>query len=196
MHSVSRNPKDPSALDFEGTPAELAELFDETMGDEGSIGISFIEVLGLGVEHVHRGAQHNGEAAYGFSLSDAHGDRNVGRLTLIDSKEWFDAIPAWTAYYITEQGASEALATLTARSKRPKVSSIHCDINFERDNPAELLAEWSAEYGISFTLANPHGPGGGLPVYQVSGFTDKIETWLRGPYGLEDSEVCIYLPVS
>jgi hypothetical protein len=193
MHSVSQNPDDSSALDFEGTPAELAELFDDTMGDDSVA--SYIEVLGLAIEHVHHGAQHNGQPAYGFSLGDhSLPNRNIGRLTLIDSKEWDVLIPVWTVHYHTEQAAAEQLERFTARSTRPLLVSVTLDFAYTEATLAEALANVSAAWGISCTVVNEHGPGGGWPEVKFFGFTDRIEKMLRADgdeygYDFNDEEV-------
>lgn len=144
-------------------------------------------VAGHPVIGVGRG-QHDGQPAIVLNLGSA------GRIALAE-----DAEVEWVRDFCGDDGHGhdrmDAFLKAFDRSKNPpKVSKIGVDISFDKDEKRDdLIAQWAADYGVSFHLLKEHGPGGGNPYYEVTGLTDKVEAWLRGPYEADNDDVRTYL---
>jgi hypothetical protein len=189
VHSIKQRTDEPCALTVQGTPRELAGHVDQ-VGDLGS-SPECVTFGGLIVTSTNTTAKHDGRAAIGFTLTDSMGQREVGRLTLRDMEDWREDLPEWELWFGAPDDAVRFLDAATAHARRPKVSSIMVDV-VDGDND-ELLAEWASDYGVSFRVANPSGPGGGHPEIEISGFTDRIEHWLREIYAADSDDVKLYL---
>jgi hypothetical protein len=189
------HPSHPQAIVFTGSPGELALMLEDigTDNDPDESGIEMIEYGGLLISPaVNRNAKHDGNPGFGFDLLDAHGSRSVGRLILMDTDDQLENAPEWVVWYDSEETAAETLEILGARASRPKISSVTLDLCHEEESVEESAALIAAAHGVSVTVVDPQGPGGGWPVVRLSGLTPNVEKALRDDergWGLEDDEI-------
>jgi hypothetical protein len=178
MH-ISRHPTQPRALRIAGSPRELAEFIESDPDATVEFG-----GLVLGAK-VTTTSQHDGKSAFGFDLCDDGGTRSVGRVVLQDTERQLEDLPEWMVYYENEDEALENLAILGARAIAPKVISHEVDWSYAEETLEESLAELSSRFGVSVKVINPHGPGGGWPIIEVTGKYANVERWLKSddPYG-------------
>lgn len=191
MH-ISRNASDKSALDFKGSPAELADIIDELEATESGI-VSFggLQVVSV----VNRNAKHDGNPAFGFEIGDAFGSRTVGRVILMDTDQQLEFQPEWTVYYDDVSTAEENFTILSHRKEWPKVSTVTLDFAFSEDSEDldEACAIIASRYGVSIKVVNPRGPAGGWPEIEVTGLTVNVEKLLREGWNLDAEEVIGHL---
>jgi hypothetical protein len=130
-------------------------------------------------------AQHDGRPAFGFKLADKMGAREVGRVVLLDTEDWYEERPEWQVIYDSEQEALENFEIFSAKREMPRISKIVLDYNTEDETVDEALAEVAARFGVTGRVVNPSGPGGGHPEIEFTGLTDKLEKFLLSsePYG-------------
>jgi hypothetical protein len=72
-----------------------------------------------------------------------------------------------------------------------EIISIELDICFWERNETigKLLLYFSFWIkGIKFKCVNPFGPGGGNPVYKITGKKSTIKKWLLNHYGCDEDE--------
>lgn len=189
---VTPDPTDKTALQFSGSPSELADMIDELeTTEEGLVEFGGLQVVSL----VNRNAKHDGNPAFGFEIGDAFGSRTVGRVILMDTDRQLEFQPEWVVRYENEVVANENLAILGRRSENP-IASITLDMCFEDDEPEIAAAKIAAKHGVSVTIIDPHGPGGGWPVVRVTGLTRNVENALRSDdygWGMDSDDVLEFL---
>lgn len=189
---VTPDPTDKTALQFSGSPSELADMIDELeTTEEGLVEFGGLQVVSL----VNRNAKHDGNDAFGFELGDAFGSRSVGRVILMDTDRQLEFQPEWLVRYLDEGIAKENLLILGRRNENP-IASITLDMAFEDDEPEVAAAKIAAKHGVSVTIIDSHGPGGGWPVVRVTGLTRNVENALRSDdygWGMDSDTVLEFL---
>lgn len=190
FHSVKAHADDSHVLVFTGQPADMAEMYEATDGDD----ISFW-VGGLLVSRVAP-ARHSGKPAVNFTLAEGVSAQEVGRLVvLVDATRDPDALFTWEVFYTSADAATENLAIWSARKTMPEYTTVPgLDYAFEGESLDEAVMREAADWGVIITVKNPWGPGGGWPIVDVSGKSEKVEAFLRGAYGLEGDELKECLP--
>lgn len=190
--STHKHPTDSATLVMTGPPSLLADIVDANDDRDYSVTVG-----GLLVMAVSRNAAHDSQPAVGFILTDEDGRRPAGRLILIDRGDWHDEAPEWHIGYPSSQDADEDLLIWAARKERPKVSMVQVDYDWTHDGDTleEATAAVAARFGVSVTVKNPRGPGGGAAIIEVTGLTDNVEKLLCSPDGwnMDDEDVQMYL---
>lgn len=171
-----------------GTPREMAEM---VWGGSGVEDDYSVYVAGFGVSKASADNRHNGKEAFGFTLTDSMGAREVGRLVVLDDDTWFEDQLEWKVFYSDEVTARENALILNERKSRPKVSKVTLDYAYTADSEDldEACAIVASRFGVSLKVVSPFGPGGGWPEVEVSGLTDNVEKALRDGWEMDASEI-------
>jgi hypothetical protein len=188
FHSVRASDAQTNALVFEGSPTDLAEMFESCDGGDVTFYIGGLQVADVDL------AQHDGKSATRFDLAFAPTGRSIGRLVVQDLPH-LDPEGAfiWEAYYVTPQEAAENLEIWTARKRRPLTVRTSVDCVLEGEPLEYVMARVSARFGIACTLKREFGPAGGNPELWLSGLTANVETALREYWNCDDDEISMLL---
>lgn len=175
-----------------GTPREMAEM---VWGGSGLDDDYSVYVAGFGVSKASGDNRHNGKEAFGFTLTDSMGGREVGRLVILDEDDWFEDRLEWKVFYSNEATARENALILNERKARPKLATVELDYAYTADaeNLDEAMAIMASRFGVSLKVVNLHGPGGGWPVIEMTGLTDNVEKALRDGWELDNEDVRMHL---
>lgn len=164
----------PYELRLEGT-------VDEVTSDGGAFGdvIAGYTVTGVSI------GQHDAGRAHVFALSDSMGHRSVGRFAIRDDA-LRDARLEWVRSFDSEAEAEMFYDRFhNPPEKRPDdVITLRLDMSFDEMDTerARLFASWAVTYGCMFKVVNEFGPAAGNPEVEVTGFRERVRTWLEKEY--------------
>jgi hypothetical protein len=185
--TVERDPALRNTLMMQGDTYDLLRVWHRHNlggGDEGAF-----EIFGFTVKDIAEGAEHGGLPALRIRLEDSLSLKEVGRLVVQHRRDFEEDRPAWRVIFPNPETASREYDSYAKVKEPHDLVFAELDMSFDPDeSPQQLFAEWSAAYGCSFKVLNPHGPAAGNPVIEVSGFRDKVTGWLKAEYCQEGAE--------
>lgn len=169
---------DPSWVHVYGEPSDV----EHVMGRTDAVGVM---IAGYDVKNMGN-AQHDGAEALRFTLMADN--REVGRLVIVTASTEYTF--EFDVEFKNETEARDFVDRVKNPSKRLKVAKVEgLALSYEGDL-LEEIAIMSAKHGVSITVVNPEGPGGGWPVVSVSGLAENVKACLMASdYGWDFTEL-------
>jgi hypothetical protein len=170
---------DPSWVHVFGEPIDV----EYVMGRTDAVGVM---IAGYDVKNMGD-AQHDGAEALRFTLTADN--REVGRLVIMT------ATTEYTFEFDVEFDNETQARDFVDRVKNPPTKLTVAKVeglDFSYDGELlEELAIMSAKHGISTSVTDPSGPGGGWPVVSISGLAENVKRCLMADdygWGFMESE--------
>lgn len=177
----------PDTLKIKGTPDEIVQV--EGVASYGHVDV----VAGFTVIKATDGGKHDGHSAHVFTLADSMGGREIGRLVVRDDVSYHEECLEWERVF-PNPGELERFVTECEREKAEPVVTVEQDLCWDGYNSVErCIAEMSAIYGVSLTVVNPRGPGGGWPVVNITGLRENVRRALKEGWHVSDEEMVDYM---
>lgn len=179
IHDV-KNYDDGDTVHCFGDPTDVEPLLKR-------MGVEAVFIAGYDVTDV-ADAQHDGMPARRFTLS---AEREVGRLVIqtgVPTEYTFE----FDVQFIDDHAAEDFVDEIknpTPIAQAKVVQSIQ-DFAWEGTHSlAEALAEVSAEHGVSITVTQERGPGGGWPVVKIQGLAPNVRNVLHDNWSYDDEDI-------
>lgn len=173
----------------DGPDGDVVHVFGEPGDIEWvtghSDGVEDILISGYSVKNV-ADAQHDGFPAKRFVLTADNTE--VGRLVLrtnVLTEYTFE----FDVLFVDSHAADRFIDEVQNPPATPKVVQSTQDLSYMGDLDEEI-AIMCAKHGVSITVIDPHGPGGGWPVVKVVGLAENVRSVLTADeYGWSYSPV-------
>lgn len=163
---------------IEGDVEEIENLI-------GREAVEDVLVAGYSVKNMFT-AEHDGHPAVRLTLT---ADRTeVGRLVLrtdVATEYSFE----FAALFDNENEAQSFVKRVKERPALPKVVAVTQDLAYEEESLEECIAQMSADFGVSISVLELEGPGGGWPLVKIVGYADKVRTILHDAWGMTDPDI-------